>query len=163
MKTKELTAEALRNVINYDKDTGIFTWAFARRGCAKGSKAGCIGNNGYVYIRVHGALHLGHRLAWLYVTGNDASNQIDHINWDRKDNRFENLREATNTENTQNIRLNSKKNKLGFLGVYQENSKYKAEIRANGKKYRIGLFNTPEEAHQAYIAKKRELHSHNML
>lgn len=112
--------------------------------------------NGYRVIRIDDALYLAHRLAWFYVTGNWPANQIDHINGVRDDNRFSNLREATNLQNAHNRKYN--RNKSGFQGVRKENSKWLAEIKINYKAVRLGLFNTPEEAHCAYLIAKRQHH-----
>jgi hypothetical protein len=66
-------------------------------------------------------------------------------------------------ENAQNTRKPRPSNKSGFLGVRKENSKWLAEIKVNYKPIRIGLFDTPEEAHQAYISAKRKLHKTSTL
>jgi hypothetical protein len=115
----------------------------------------------YIGIRLDNVLYLAHRLAWFYSYGKWPVDQIDHINGDRTDNRLINLREATNAENAQNKRIRA--GKSGFCGVRKENSKWLAEIKVNYKPIRIGLFNTPEEAHQAYIAAKRKFHKASML
>ena len=152
----ELTASRLRDLVHYDAQTGEFTWAKKRRRCSIGKKAGCTMKNGYRVIRIDDALYLAHRLAWFYVTGNWPANQIDHINGVRDDNRFSNLREATNLQNAHNRKYN--RNKSGFQGVRKENSKWLAEIKINYKAVRLGLFNTPEEAHCAYLIAKRQHH-----
>lgn len=157
----DLTADRLREVLNYSPDTGKFTWAITRRGCKKGSVAGCKMKHGYIAIRVDNVLHTAHRLAWLHVNGKWPDKQIDHINRDRADNRAANLREVTNAENAQNQRL--RKNKSGFTGVRKENSKWLAEIKVAYKPIRIGLFDTPEAAHEAYILAKRKFHVKSTL
>jgi len=156
-----LIADRLRELLNYDRETGIFTWAITRRGCRKGSVAGCKMKHGYIAIRLDDALYTAHRLAWLHVTGEWPANQIDHINRDRADNRFSNLRAVTNAENAQNQKARA--NKSGFTGVRKENSKWLAEIKINYKPIRIGLFETPEAAHEAYVAAKRKYHFNSTL
>jgi hypothetical protein len=151
-----MTPDRLKEITRYDPDSGFFTWALSRRRCRVGEKMGCVAKNGYVVIRLDNTLYLAHRLAWLYQTGEWPAHQIDHINRNRADNRWSNLREVTNAENAQNKR--AKPNKSGFCGVRKENSKWLAEIKVNYRPIRIGLFDTPEEAHQAYIAAKRKLH-----
>ena len=150
----DLTADRLRKLLNYDPDTGTFTWAITRRGCRKNSVAGCKMKHGYVAIRLDNKLFTAHRLAWLYVNGAWPKAQIDHVNRDRADNRVANLREVTNAENAQNKK--SSRNKSGFAGVRKENRKWLAEIKVNYKPIRIGLFETPEAAHRAYVAAKRK-------
>ena len=156
MDTPKLTQDRLRELVNYDPDTGLFTWRISRRKCRQGALAGANMPTGYRVIRLDDVLHLAHRLAWLYVHGVWPTNQIDHINGNRADNRLCNLREATNAENAQNRRKT--KGKSGLMGVRQENSKWLAEIKFNYKVIRLGLFDTPEEAHQTYLAAKQALH-----
>jgi hypothetical protein len=115
--------------------------------------------NGYWAIRVDDTLYLAHRLAWLYVTGNWPEDQIDHVNGQRNDNRFCNLREATNIQNSHNRRYAG--NKSGFQGVRRENSKWLAEIKVRYKPIRLGLFDTPEEAYVAYCEAKQLYHSYS--
>jgi hypothetical protein len=101
-----------------------------------------------------------HRIIWMMFNGNLPKEQLDHIDGDRANNRIENLRECSNTENQQNRKLN-KDNKTGFTGVTIWKTKFKAEIRLNKKGYYLGLFDTAEEAHKAYLNKKAELHTFN--
>lgn len=156
-----MTPERLHELLDYDARTGIFTWAKTRRGCRIGDIVGCCMKHGYIGIRLDNVLHYAHRLAWLYVYGKWPINQIDHIDGNRANNAFINLREVSNAENAQN--KHKSQNKSGFRGVRKENSKWLAEIKIDYKPIRIGLFGTPEEAHQAYILAKRKLHSKNTL
>ena len=117
--------------------------------------------HGYVAIRLDDTLYTAHRLAWLYVNGEWPAEQIDHINRDRADNSITNLRSVTNAENAQNQRARA--NKSGFAGVRKENNKWLAEIKVNYKPIRIGLFETPEAAHEAYVAAKRKFHVKSTL
>jgi hypothetical protein len=159
MQTNNLTQDRLKALVNYDADTGNFTWNLSRQKCRSGDKAGCKMRSGYVCIRIDDCLHYAHRLAWLYVTGKFPAEQVDHINGNREDNRFANLREATNAENAQNRRR--KDNKSGYTGVRKENQKWLAEIKINYKPMRIGLFATPEEARAAYLEAKHKFHPFN--
>ena len=152
----ELTAERLRELLDYSAESGTFTWAVSRRKCRKGAMAGCAMRNGYVVIRIDDRLYLAHRLAWLHTHGRWPAEQLDHIDRNRANNALHNLREVTNAENAQNQK--PRKNKSGFSGVRKENSKWLAEIKVNYKPVRIGLFETPEAAHAAYIEAKQKLH-----
>jgi len=84
--------------------------------------------------------------------------EIDHINGDKSDNSYRNLREVSRGENMQNKRKAHRNNKTGFLGVAREAGKYRARIRVCGKNRSLGMYDTPQQAHQAYLAAKRELH-----
>ena len=157
----EITSERLRQVLDYDPQTGVFKWRERVAKCVHiGDVAGCKEKRiGYITIGVDGRIYKAHRLAWLYMTGNWPIKFIDHINGNKSDNRFENLREVCEDGNAQNIRKPNKRNKSGFLGVIRYQNKWRANITVNGKTRRIGDYNTPEEAHQAYLKSKRELHA----
>jgi hypothetical protein len=107
--------------------------------------------SGYWGIGIEGRSYAAHRLAWLYVTGEWPKDQIDHINCTRADNRFSNLREATNAENSKNSKI-SKNNTSGFKGVSwdQRNKKFIASIGVGGKLLYLGRFRDPRAASQAY-------------
>jgi hypothetical protein len=94
-----------------------------------------------------------------------SKKQLDHINGIKRDNRIENLREATDSENQQNQKKPPAHNTSGFLGVtkYKRNGKWVAGIKLNGKRINLGYFDTPEAAHAAYLQKKKELHPFQTL
>jgi hypothetical protein len=100
-----------------------------------------------------------HRLAWLYVYGEWPSDQIDHINRNRSDNRIANLRIATPTQNQAN-RSVCKRNTTGFKGVTVDprTGRFRAKIRVNGKRTHIGVFDSAEEAGAAYVAASRRVY-----
>ena len=175
----ELTQEYLKQCLDYNPDTGVFVWkkrpvehfkgerwmkTFISR--FSGKQAGLTNSYGYLVIRINDKLMPCHRLAWLYVHGVMPVNQLDHINNIRSDNRIINLREATNGENGQNLKKARKSNKTaGLLGAYRNKGckHYKARITINGDIKPLGKFNTAQEAHEAYIKAKRELHEFNTL
>lgn len=148
-----ITAEKLRELTEYDPVTGIFVWRKkAGHRIEIGARVGNIKSNGYYEARIdNNRVHL-HRMAWLYVTGEHPQGQIDHINGDRSDNRFCNLRVATNGQNQQNARL-KKTNKSGYKGVYWHsiNKAWVACICIDRKSKYLGSFKTPEEAHDAWV------------
>lgn len=154
-----LTQERLKELINYDCDSGIFTWIKKRAGINIEKQAGCIRKDGYRLIRIDNKLDYAHRIAWFYMTGNYPENLIDHINGNRDDNRFVNLRDVTSSVNLQNRKeLNSKNTISGFAGVQKNHKKWQAIIWLNYKRILIGSFLTKEDAHQAYLDKKTEIH-----
>lgn len=161
MKPENIDHDRLKTLVAYDPKTGLFTWALPRRRCRPGDKAGCRMRNGYTVIRLDDQLFYAHRLAWFYVHKQWPAQQIDHVNGDRADNRLENLREATNAQNAQNHQKIRKTNTSGFSGVRRENKKWLAEIKVNYKPIRLGLFETPEEAHEVYLKAKQDLHPYS--
>lgn len=152
MSKPALTAERLRERLDYDAETGVFTWRLPPPFRRPGDIAGYLNKVGYWILHVDGARHLAHRLAWLYMTGEWPSAHIDHINRHTEDNRWANLREATRTENHANCKR-YKNNRSGFKGVcyFRPKKKWFAQISINGKRPFLGYFNTPEEAHAAYV------------
>ena len=146
--TKELTAEYLRSILHYDPDTGIFTWKVrTARSVKVGDVAGCSNGRDYLQISVQSRLYKAHRLAWLYMRGEWPTDQIDHINRIRTDNRSSNLREVTNNQNLQNKSKYSN-NTSGHPGVCwcKQNSKWRATIRHNNKRIHLGYFDDIEDA-----------------
>lgn len=116
--------------------------------------------NGYIVLCSGAKKVYAHRVAWRIVHGEWPASWIDHINGDRTDNRIENLRLATQAENMQNLRKPGKRNKSGFLGVSWDKvvGLWVAQIRAFGSPHQIGWYETPEEAHAAYMREKMRLH-----
>jgi hypothetical protein len=100
------------------------------------------------------------RLVWIYFNG-EAKGQIDHINGDVTDDRIENLRDVSQSQNMQNLRQATKRNKSGLLGVslHKQTGKYRARISINGKSIVVKYCDTPEEAHMVYLQAKRQFHS----
>jgi hypothetical protein len=162
-----ITHERLKAVLSYDKTSGVFTWKTrVSNRIHVHDNAGSIGNFGYLYIRIDGVLYRAHRLAWFYVHSVWPKNQIDHINHNPANNAISNLRDVSNAENCQNL-ISAKKNNqsTGLLGAYfhKQSGKYRAMIGVNGKTRSLGLFATPQEAHDAYVSAKRLLHPSGIL
>ena len=156
-----LTASRLRQVLSYDKKTGLFTWIERpNRRIAIGTTAGSVNRWGYVAIRVDGERYMAHRLAWLWVHGWWPELEIDHINGNRSDNRWANLRTCTAAENRQNQRASRCGNSSGLLGVSWNSRlrRWVSQISVNGKHRYLGLFDTKEAAHTEYVRVKREIH-----
>ncbi len=157
----ELTQERLKEVINYDPGTGVFTWR-GRKGIREGRAAGCL-ENGYTRIRIDMRLYQAHRLAWLYVHGRWPSGQIDHEKQNRADNRIDKLRDVTPAQNCQNT-PDSGRNTSGFKGVSYSRAKRKwvAQIGyGHGKHKFLGHFVEPQDAALAYAAGAAKYHTHN--
>lgn len=153
-----LTQERLKEVLNYDPDTGLFTRKIITSNRIKiGDIAGTL-VYGYIVINVNAKRHCAHRLAWLYVYGEFPCKFLDHKNGIRDDNRICNLREATNAENTHNSYKARPKNTTGLRGVSLCKNRYRSSITVLGKRVSLGVFGTPLEAHQAYLVAKKEFH-----
>ena len=143
-----ITQSRLKELLLYDSETGVFTWKGRRGGFAiKGSAAGAVSINGYIYIGVDGKLYLAHRLAWFWDHGRLPNEEIDHINRIKTDNRLVNLREVSHRANMINkpLYLN---NTSGFRGVIQcsRSKKWLSYIRASGRKIHLGTFDQVSDA-----------------
>jgi hypothetical protein len=155
----DITIEHLRESLDYNAQTGIFTWRKNhRRPDLIGKTAGSIHSAGYISIAIYNVKRLAHRLAWFHITGAMPEGHIDHINGNKLDNSFGNLRQVTRFGNLQNMRQATKANKVGLLGVSAHQGKWRAQIMVNGKRIRASGFDTPELAHQKYLELKREHH-----
>ena len=146
----------LLDLINYDEYTGIFTWKKARRGVVTGKILGCDNGFGYLRITVLGRSYYAHRLAWFYIHGDFPKNEIDHINGVKNDNRIANLRDVPNQVNAQNKLFAKSNSKSQILGVswHKKANKWQADICIYKNKEYLGLFDSAEDAHKAYINKK---------
>ena len=142
-----LTRDRLKELLDYDPETGEFVWRINVSNVKAGSVAGSFNSYGYIRIMVDGEKYLAHRLAWLYMRGYDPENQIDHLNGIRNDNRIENLREVSQSCNLQNTKVQSN-NTSGFPGVcwHKQNRKWKAQIQIQGKKHHLGYHDTALDA-----------------
>ena len=160
------SAEELRSAIDYNKETGDFTWKSKKTGWTRaGALAGSTRKDGYVLISVNGKRYLAHRLAWLYVNGQWPSKLIDHIDGNPSNNRIANLREADQRTNMQNQRRALSNSKSGYLGVcWSANAKkWHSQINIDGTNTHVGYYNTKEEAHAAYVDAKRKHHPGGVL
>lgn len=157
-EANSLTAEEVRRHLSYNPETGEFRWLIGGKGRpGVGEIAGCKSNAlGYWLIGLNYRRYWAHRLAWLVSHGQWPEHQIDHINGNRSDNRIANLRPATHAQNQQN-RHTTRGNRTCFRGVYLEKGRFFAQCRVMKVKYRLGTFDTPEEAHAAYLAGLRRL------
>lgn len=138
----------LKSLLRYDPQTGVFTWL-------RGKRAGMVAGNvvkGHRQIMIGGKNYAAHRLAWLYVTGKFPNRGIDHINLNGDDNRFHNLREASQSQNGANQRLR-KNSTSGLKGVTwrAEKRKWVAQITVDWRNNYLGIFDCPAAAHFRYL------------
>ena len=154
----ELTLDELHRILHYNKRTGVFTW-LVDSGARKiaGKVAGTRGaQHPCIYISIKRKKYLAHRLAWFYVHGVWPVAQLDHKDGDPTNNRFSNLREATNAQNQQNLR--NPKGLNPYVGVTYVPRGNKWSARINNK--HIGYAKTPEQARAMYLRAKAQLHTH---
>ena len=142
MTQRIISQKELKRILHYCPETGVFTWLVSRGRISVGTIAGATNNLGYCQIGINKTLHLAHRLAWLYMTGEFPSDQIDHLNHVRDDNAWPNLRGATQLINSRNTTKRSD-NKSGIVGVcfVSRENKWLSFIHHDGKCIHLGYFN----------------------
>jgi HNH endonuclease/AP2 domain len=152
-----LMAERLREILIYSPSTGEFRWRIGRQGVAAGSMAGC-NNRGYRRIGIDGHLRIASRLAFLWMTGEWPRQDMDHINRNRSDDRWANLREASRTQNNANRGMRN--NTGGMRGAIRDKKRRKwlAQVKISGKTRNLGRFATIWAAARAYDRAAIEAH-----
>lgn len=153
--TKPLpTFETVSAYLRYDPTTGLLHWKISSGKAKAGSVAGCEAK-GYILVGIGGRLLKAHRLAWLLHFGRNPDGDIDHINGVRSDNRIENLREATHSQNMHNRRAD-KDNGAGIKGVCWNRWKNKWMAYVNGK--HLGYFANQRDAESTVQTARERLH-----
>lgn len=151
-----LTQTRLKEVLEYNPDSGVFTWKGVHKIPGKrkqGRIAGTVNSDGYTVIYVDNRQYRAARLAWMYMTGRFPNPTVDHKNRNRTDDRFGNLREATK----QQQRINQKKYRNNGLpkSIYWVRNKYQVDIVRRGKKHYFGRF---DDLQDAINARNKGLH-----
>lgn len=155
-----LTQKELKQWLQYSPLVGTFEWIKKGRRVQLLSLAGAVDRkSGYITIGLRGKTYRAHHLAWLYMTGELPTMDIDHKDGDKTNNAFSNLRLATKSQNCWNSK-NFCTSSSGIKGVlYDKNAKkWRAVLSIYNKKVHIGLFKTKEEAEEAVKAKREEMH-----
>lgn len=163
MKRDRISAQRVRELLDYEPLTGLFTRRVAtggRYGAAVGAVAGTVNDGGYILISLESLQYRAHRLAWLYMTGAWPSHEVDHRDGDRANNAWDNLRDVTGVVNLQNKRHAQSNSKTGLLGASwnARDERFVARIKVEGRYKSLGGFDTAEAAHAAYLSAKRALH-----
>lgn len=158
MSTLPVNPERLREIFDYDPETGILLWKRRDDVSAKlnsrcvGKIAGDAPGPDYIQIGIGGRKYLAHRIIWAMMTGNWPKNYIDHVDRNKSNNRWANLREATKAQNGANrgVPVN---NTSGFKGVTfnKHVGKWQAQL---GKQY-LGCFDSAVDAHEKYLGALR--------
>lgn len=134
MAKASITQETLKNYVDYDPETGVFTRKITTAGNAiAGSVMGCKNKQGYLVFHIQNKLYYAHRMAWLYFYGYNPD-KIDHIDHDRSNNKIKNLRQVTHQGNMKNMKM-KKNNKSGIAGVHwdKKGQYWHAYIDHNGR------------------------------
>jgi hypothetical protein len=153
-----ITQNRLRELAHYCPETGQFTHLQSKGRKKAGMPAGSLRRDGYVYVMFDGFRGMAHQFAFLYVTGEWPTQEIDHMDGNKANNAFANLRQVSRRTNTENKRTARRTNTTGLLGVSRKGNRFIASIMHGGKRFYLGVFETAEEAHQIYLLEKRKLH-----
>ncbi len=138
----DLTPKNIKDIFDYDHETGLLRWKINRgRNIKLGSVTGSVNSEGYLQSTFCGKKYKTHRLIFTWVNGRWPKAEIDHANGIRTDNRISNLREVSRSENRKNLRL-IKTNTSGYIGVSwnKDCHKWRATIQADNKKIHLGYF-----------------------
>lgn len=171
--------EDLRQLLRYEPETGKLFWKergveWFDEGPRRSASHKCSNWNsryagseafsskdahGYLVGAVFNVKHKAHRVIWAMDCGEWPSGDVDHINGDRSDNRRNNLRVASRSQNMQN-RGATKSNSTGLKGVCwdAERQKWLAQIKVNGRNKYLGRFDASEKAHAAYVEATKNHH-----
>ena len=156
---KELSRDILREFLTYDPSTGIFRWRISNSNRVRqGAIAGSSQESGYHLIRFRRKLYKAHRLAFLYMIGSIPA-YVDHINGDKLDNSWDNLRECTVCENQQNRKI-STANTSGVKGVSRcsDTKSWQVRLQLDGVNKYFGSFKTIAEAEELVKNIREQLH-----
>ena len=155
----DLTADFLKEIIEYLPETGLFYWREKRGRKQQTMPAGYKNAYGYIVIGINGKRIGAHRFAWLYMHRSHASENIDHVNGKLDDNRIENLRSCSHAQNQKNMKRHHDC-QSGFKGVYSatDGRTWFSQIFSDGHSYYLGSFTTKEQAATAYDQAALRLH-----
>ena len=179
MKFERLTPDEISAILDYHPESGWLTWRVRRPDSfyggegyrqrdadrwnrkMSGRRAGHLAATGYRVVCIARRTYQAHRLAWAIQTGSWPADQIDHINHDRDDNRWVNLRDATGSENCRN-RSRPASNTSGAIGVHfhRPSKKWHARVFHDGKRIHLGAFDSHEAAASARRAVNSDLGFH---
>jgi hypothetical protein len=156
-KLLDPTVERVREVLSYCPTTGICRWKVARPGTRRGAIAGTLTSENYYQVQIDRKFLKLHRVIWVLMTGRWPDEMIDHINHNRADNRWENLREATHLENCRNRDPAKTKSKSGRVGVswLSARGRWNAYIGIHNRTLDLGCFEALEDAIEARCAAEK--------
>ena len=149
--SQKISQSELKSVLSYDPDTGIFRWlARVSIRISINKIAGSSNGNGYIRLKIYGVKYHAHRLAFLYMTGSFPPDEVDHIDGDRSNNRWGNLRSVSHGDNCKNQRPREKAIQAP-VGVHwdRSRSKWMASIKLAGGSKHLGRFDEISDAIEA--------------
>ncbi len=177
LKQKELPpCDYLYECFNYDSETGVLSWKYKRplhhfknktgqniwEGRFSNANIDCIGEDGYLRVYIYKSLFRVHRIIWKMVTGEDAIGyEIDHIDNNKLNNVFNNLRLVTTAENQQNVKLKIT-NMSGIKGIdwHKQKQMWRARVCINYNRVLVGHYHDIIDAEKAIVAARENLHTH---
>ncbi len=154
--------DVVNELLTYNIITGALTWKVNKSNVKAGTQAGYLKKTGYLYICINKQVCAAHRIAWLLVTKKDPwPYEVDHINHNKSDNAFKNLRKATPAQNSANRKL-GKNNSSGHKSIYfmpqQKKNPYRVVISQQFKSISLGSFPTEAEAISARDKMGKEIY-----
>lgn len=161
MRKAQIPKEYVFSILSYNREDGSFTWLETRGSVKAGRQAGSPQHSRgrtYIQIRIDKTYYKGHHLAWLFITGEWPSFDLDHEDGDGTNNKPGNLRPCTKAQNKANSRT-YKNNKTGYKSVVYEKdtNRWYATIQCNGKRKKLPRCKTPEAAYRHYVLAAKEL------
>lgn len=151
-----ITPENVHDLFEY-RDGSLF-WKISKRGIKRESKLAGTYQHGYIQVRFRKEHYYAHRIVWLMFYGEWPAQLIDHIDRDKSNNRIENLRLASKSQNNVNARRARSDSRSGYRGVHARRGRWAASIRMNGERRFLGSFASVELAAAAYDSAAREMH-----
>ncbi len=153
--------EDVLNIFRVEPESGRIFWTNPLgRSRTHGKEAGtlstCRHGKPYHIIKIRGRFIRRGHIIFFYVNDCWPTHFLDHINGDSLDDRIENLRQATATQNSWNKKSYRKGSNLP-MGVTRKEARFQARIGLNGKLIPLGCYSTPEEASAVYQLKRKEL------
>jgi hypothetical protein len=152
-----LAQKRLKELLHYDPDTGLFTRVKSMPRSKKGEVVGYTNGRGWLRVKIDGKHYKLHRLAFLYMEGAFPPDEVDHINGNKDDNRWCNLRKATRAQNNAN-RASGGNSVTGYRGVLPSGKRFFAQITKDGKRIHLGMYDCPKEAHKAYCRAAKDFY-----
>jgi hypothetical protein len=144
--------------ISYDPDSGELVWVKSPHPLIEiGRLVRSVDKAGYYRVHIRGKSYKAHRVAWLLFYKEWPSALIDHINGVKNDNRILNLRDVSTRENSCNRKCNREGHLPGTTFLPHTQKHWQAYIFCEGKRRQLGLYETMEEAHMAYLRARKEL------